>query len=63
MPQLCTYVARVSDGLPLVASFAPSSSNLDEEKNQAKQILRKLISGYVQLLLLQLQLIVGRPLF
>eukprot|EP00560_Eucampia_antarctica_P008153 CAMPEP_0197825830 /NCGR_PEP_ID=MMETSP1437-20131217/2864_1 /TAXON_ID=49252 ORGANISM="Eucampia antarctica, Strain CCMP1452" /NCGR_SAMPLE_ID=MMETSP1437 /ASSEMBLY_ACC=CAM_ASM_001096 /LENGTH=189 /DNA_ID=CAMNT_0043425999 /DNA_START=159 /DNA_END=725 /DNA_ORIENTATION=+ len=45
MPPLCTYVARVSDGLPLVASFSPSSANLEEEKNQAKQILRKLTTG------------------
>jgi len=45
MPPLCTYVARVSDGLPLVASFSPSSANLDQEKNQAKQILRKLTIG------------------
>ena len=45
MPPLITYVARVSDGLPLVASFAPTQENLEEEKLQAKKILKELGSG------------------
>ena len=44
MPPLLTYVARVSDGLPFVASFAQSQDNrgLDEQKAQSKEILRGL---------------------
>ena len=42
MPPLLTYVARVSDGLPLVASFAPTQENLDAQKQQSKEILRNL---------------------
>lgn len=42
MPPLLTYVARVSDGLPLVASFAPTQENLDSHKQQSKDILRNL---------------------
>jgi len=45
MPPLLTYIARVSDGLPLVASFAPTQENLEEQKNQAKKILRELGNG------------------
>lgn len=49
MPPLITYIARVSDGLPLVGSFAPSSETLEEQKAQALQIMRGLTSngGYV----------------
>jgi len=42
MPLLLTFVARVSDGLPLVASFAPTQENLEEQKKQAKDIVRGL---------------------
>mmetsp|Transcript_28508 Transcript_28508/g.33794 ORF Transcript_28508/g.33794 Transcript_28508/m.33794 type:complete len:240 (+) Transcript_28508:110-829(+) len=42
MPPLLTFVARVSDGLPLVASFAPTQENLEEQKKQAKDIVRGL---------------------
>jgi len=45
MPPLLTYIARISDGLPLVASFAPTQENLEEQKNQAKKILRELGNG------------------
>ena len=49
MPPLLTYIARVSDGLPLVGSFAPSEESLDEQKSQARDILRGLAGrvGYV----------------
>ena len=41
MPPLLTFVARVSDGLPLVANTAPDSYSVTQEhKNQAKDILR-----------------------
>ena len=45
MPPLLTFVARLSDGLPLVANTAPdvmSSSVTQEHKDQAKDILRGL---------------------
>lgn len=42
MPPLLTFVARVSDGMPLVASFAPTQDNFDEQKKQAKDIFRGL---------------------
>lgn len=44
MPPLVTFVARLSDGLPLVANTAPdmSSGVTQEHKNQAKDILRGL---------------------
>jgi len=42
MPPLLTFVARVSDGMPLVASFAPTQDNFDEQKRQAKDIFRGL---------------------
>lgn len=45
MPPLLTFVARVSDGLPLVASFSSSQESLEEQKGQAKKILRDLGSG------------------
>jgi len=45
MPPLLTFVARISDGLPLVASFSPSHENLEDHKSQAKQILRSLGTG------------------
>ena len=44
MPPFLTYIARVSDGLPFVASFSQSLHNLDEQKRQSKQILRNLNS-------------------
>eukprot|EP00586_Coscinodiscus_wailesii_P015638 CAMPEP_0172495914 /NCGR_PEP_ID=MMETSP1066-20121228/79723_1 /TAXON_ID=671091 /ORGANISM="Coscinodiscus wailesii, Strain CCMP2513" /LENGTH=224 /DNA_ID=CAMNT_0013267927 /DNA_START=49 /DNA_END=723 /DNA_ORIENTATION=- len=40
MPPVLTFAARVSDGLPLVSSFASSQEVLEEHKRQAKQILR-----------------------
>jgi vesicle transport protein SEC22 len=44
MPPLLTFVARLSDGLPLVANTAPdvSSGVTQEHKDQAKDILRGL---------------------
>lgn len=45
MPPLLTFVARLSDGLPLVASFAQTSINLDVQKKQAKDVLRNLNSN------------------
>lgn len=42
MPPLLTFVGRVSDGLPLVASFAPTQEPLEEQKRQAKEIMRNL---------------------
>jgi len=47
MPPLLTYIARVSDGLPFVASFAQSSpsQNIEEQKQQSKQIIRNLNSS------------------
>ncbi len=42
MPPLVTFVARLSDGLPLVASLAQCHENLDVQKKQAKEILRNL---------------------
>eukprot|EP01083_Nonionella_stella_P210703 762530_1 len=45
MPPLLTFVARLSDGLPLVASFAQTSFNLDVQKKQAKDVLRNLNSN------------------
>ena len=42
MPPLLTYVARVSDGLPFVASFAQTQENVEEQKKQSKDILRVL---------------------
>mmetsp|Transcript_28578 Transcript_28578/g.44454 ORF Transcript_28578/g.44454 Transcript_28578/m.44454 type:complete len:224 (+) Transcript_28578:76-747(+) len=47
MPPLLTYAARVSDGLPLIASFAPTQENLEPQKNEAKQLLRNLNSRTV----------------
>mmetsp|Transcript_5944 Transcript_5944/g.7584 ORF Transcript_5944/g.7584 Transcript_5944/m.7584 type:complete len:226 (-) Transcript_5944:122-799(-) len=45
MPPFLTFVARVSDGLPFVASFSPSQENLEQQKMQAKDILRGLNSN------------------
>jgi vesicle transport protein SEC22 len=45
MPPVLTYIARVQDGLPLVGSFAPSQESLDEQKSQARDILRGLSVG------------------
>eukprot|EP00558_Chaetoceros_sp_UNC1202_P003934 CAMPEP_0197242214 /NCGR_PEP_ID=MMETSP1429-20130617/8031_1 /TAXON_ID=49237 /ORGANISM="Chaetoceros sp., Strain UNC1202" /LENGTH=239 /DNA_ID=CAMNT_0042702197 /DNA_START=70 /DNA_END=789 /DNA_ORIENTATION=+ len=45
MPPLITFVARLSDGLPLVASFSQSHENLEIQKQQAKEILRNLNSN------------------
>ena len=45
MPPMLTYAARVADGLPLVASFAPTSGGPDlteAHKREAKEILRGL---------------------
>jgi len=45
MPPLLTFVARLSDGLPLVANTAPDFSQggvTQEHKAQAKDILRGL---------------------
>lgn len=42
MPPLITIVARLTDGLPLVASFANSIEDLSVQKQQAKEILRNL---------------------
>ncbi|KAL7461890.1 hypothetical protein ACHAXS_002297 [Conticribra weissflogii] len=43
MPPLLTFVARISDGLPLVANTAPNSFSVTQDhKNQAKDILRNL---------------------
>jgi hypothetical protein len=44
MPPLLTFVARLSDGLPLVANTAPDAgmSVTQDHKNQAKDILRGL---------------------
>ena len=51
MPPLLTFVARISDGLPLVANTAPDFNQgvTQEHKNQAKDILRGLggTTGYV----------------
>ena len=45
MPPMLTYAARVADGLPLVASFAPATGGPDlteAHKREAKEILRGL---------------------
>ena len=46
MPPMLTYAARVADGLPLVASFAPSSTQqaglTESHKREAREILRGL---------------------
>eukprot|EP00562_Extubocellulus_spinifer_P023713 CAMPEP_0178636114 /NCGR_PEP_ID=MMETSP0698-20121128/13555_1 /TAXON_ID=265572 /ORGANISM="Extubocellulus spinifer, Strain CCMP396" /LENGTH=398 /DNA_ID=CAMNT_0020275955 /DNA_START=309 /DNA_END=1502 /DNA_ORIENTATION=+ len=46
MPPLLTYAARIADGLPLVASFAPTGASSGEvselHKREAKEILRGL---------------------
>ena len=44
MPPMLTYAARVADGLPLVASFAPSTGTdlTEANKRDAKEILRGL---------------------
>lgn len=44
MPPLLTQVARVSDGLPLVASQSPGGFT-QENQQEAKQILRSLMQG------------------
>lgn len=41
-PLLLTFAARVSDGLPLVAAYAQTTMNMDEQIWEAKQILRNL---------------------
>lgn len=54
MPPLLTFVARLSDGLPLVANTAPEFSSsvviTQDHKNQAKEILRGL-GGTVRLVI------------
>jgi len=47
MPPMLTYAARVADGLPLVASFAPQGGQglgdlTEAHKREAKEILRGL---------------------
>ena len=50
MPPLLTQVARLSDGLPLVAIQTPAPglpvSNRDQK--EARDLLRKITTGYVQ---------------
>jgi hypothetical protein len=50
MPPLLTQVARVSDGLPLVATHtpAPGIPVSNREQQEAKEILKKITSGYVR---------------
>ena len=49
MPPLLTQVARLSDGLPLVAIQTPAPglpvSNRDQK--EARDLLRKITTGYV----------------
>ncbi|MGK3735282.1 MAG: hypothetical protein ACI90V_002122 [Bacillariaceae sp.] len=51
MPPLLTQVARLSDGLPLVACQTPAPgmpvTSLDQK--EAKELLQKITSGYVML--------------
>ena len=48
-----TFVARLSDGMPLVATF--SHSVQDEHKRQAKEIMRGLNTRYVRTLIKDIQ--------
>jgi len=47
MPPLLTQVARISDGLPLVASQTPSPGTplTNQHQKEAKDILRKITTG------------------
>lgn len=47
MPPLLTQVARISDGLPLVASQTPSAGIpvTNQHQKEAKDILRKITTG------------------
>lgn len=53
MPPLLTQVARVSDGLPLVATVTanPGVPVTKQEQQEAKDILRSLTHQYVVALL------------
>lgn len=54
MPPLLTQVARASDGMPLVATQtpAPGIPVTNKEQQEAKEILRKITTGYVNAALL-----------
>jgi hypothetical protein len=47
MPPLLTQVARVSDGLPLVAiqTPAPGIPVTSQDQKEAKELLRKITTG------------------
>jgi hypothetical protein len=49
MPPLLTQVARASDGLPLVATQtpAPGLPVTNQQQKEAKDLLRKITTGYV----------------
>lgn len=49
MPPLLTQVARVSDGLPLVATQTPSHGMpvTPNDQKEAREILKKITSRYV----------------
>lgn len=49
MPPLLTQVARLSDGLPLVAiqTPAPGIPVTSRDQKEARDLLRKITSGYV----------------
>ena len=49
MPPLLTQVARLSDGLPLVACHTPAPGNpvTSQDQKEAKELLQKITSGYV----------------
>ena len=51
MPPLLTQVARVSDGLPLVATMTsqPGSPVATKQQQEAKDILRSLNTQYVRI--------------
>jgi hypothetical protein len=50
MPPMLTQVARVSDGLPLVATMTaqPGSPVTNKQQQEAKDILRSLNTQYVR---------------
>ena len=49
MPPLLTQVARLSDGLPLVAiqTPAPGLPVSNHDQKEARDLLRKITTGYV----------------
>jgi hypothetical protein len=53
MPPLLTQVARLSDGLPLVACQTPAPGNpvTSRDQKEAKELLQKITSGYVYVML------------